>query len=131
MAHVVYRSWSLISQDLEPTQQDPTLPQPPMLTTVAVDSGGSLCFELASASGPLSIEITITGLSAEGRGDDFLLVYRGSAGVYTAMATTWSRGQEGINAVFATTVSGHGDRVKLHLAGGLAIFVTGISFTSD
>ena len=131
MADVVYRSWSLISRDLEPTQQDPTLPQPPMLTTVAVDPGGSLCFELASASEPLSIQISITGLSAEGRGDDFLVVYRGSAGAYAAVDATWARGQEGLNTVFTTTVSGLGDHVKLHLAEGQAIFVTAISFSSD
>jgi hypothetical protein len=131
MADVVYRSWSLISRDLEPTQQDPTLPQPPMLTTVAIDPGGSLCFELVSASEPLSIHISITGLSAEGRGDDFLVVYRGSAGAYAAVDATWSRGQEGLNAVFTTMVSGIGDHVKLHLAEGRAIFVAAISFSSD
>ena len=131
MADVVYHSWSLISQDLEPTQQDPTLTQPPMLTAVAVDPGCSLCFELAAVPGSLSIHLTVTGLSAEGRGDRFLLVYQGSAGAYTAMDATWSRGQEGVNAVFSTTVSGRGDRVKLHLEQGPAIFVTTISFGSE
>ena len=102
-----------------------------MLPTVAVDPGGSMCFELASESEPLSIQISITGLSAEGRGDDFLVVYRGSAGAYAAVDATWARGQEGLNAVFTTTVSGLGDHVKLHLAEGQAIFVTAISFSSD
>lgn len=131
MADVVYRSWSLISQDLEPPRQDPTLTQPPMLTAVAVDPGGSLCFELGEVPGSLSIRLTVTGLSAEGRGDRFLLVYLGSAGAYAAMDATWSRGQEGVDAVFSTTVSGRGDRLKLHLEKGPAIFVTTISFGSE
>ena len=49
MVDVAYRFWSLIHRDLDPLQQEPTLPQPPMLATVAVDCGGSLHFELWKA----------------------------------------------------------------------------------
>ena len=62
---------------------------------------------------------------------DFLAVYRGSPGAYAAVEATWSRGQEGLNAVFTTTVSGLGDRLKLQHAEGQPIFVTAISFGSD
>ncbi len=131
MADVALRTWSLIPRDLDPAQQEPTLPQPPMLTAVAIDPGGSLHFELEGSPADLSIQVTVTGMTAEGRGDDFLHVYRGSAGAYAQVEAPWSRGQDGPNAVFTTHAAGAGDRAKLHLKQGLAIVVTAIGFAAD
>jgi hypothetical protein len=78
MAEVAYGCWSLIPKDFTPASQEPTLTQPPMLTTILVDPGASLHFELAAVA-VLSIQITITGLSGEARESDFLRVYRGTA----------------------------------------------------
>jgi hypothetical protein len=131
MADVAYFSWSLIHQDLEPAQQQPTLPQPPMLTTIALDPRGSLCFVFRDAPERLSIRLVITGISAEGQNEDLLRVYRGEPGAYTAVEATWSRGQDGPDAVFTTEVSASGDHLKLHLSQGRTVIVTGASFTHE
>jgi hypothetical protein len=129
MVDVAYRFWSLIHRDLDPLQQEPTFPQPPMLATVAVDCGGSLHFELASSPAEVTIQLTVAGLSLEGRGDDFLHVFRGTVGAYSKAEVSWSRGQDGPIAVLTTSVTGAGDRLKLYLAEGAPVFVTTVSFS--
>ena len=130
MVDVAYRSWSLIYRDLEPTQQQPALTQPPMLTAIALDPKGSLHFEFANAPAALEIRLVATGMSIEGAGDDFLLVYRGAPGSYKPMASTWARGQDGPDAVLSTVISGIGDHLKLHLTHRRTVIVTAISFSA-
>lgn len=131
MADVFYRSWALIYRDAEPEQQDPTVVQPPMLTTIAVDAGGSLVFALNSPPPRLSIQLRATGASSEGRGAAFLHVYRGAPGAYLPQSCTWSRSQDGAEALFRTTVEGTGDTLKLHLADGGTCIVIAVTIASD
>jgi hypothetical protein len=130
MADVAYRTWSLILRDQDPLQQEPTLPQPPMLATVAVDSGGSLHFELKSSPAAVTVHLTLTGLSVEGRNEDFLQVFRGTIGAYSRVEVTWSRSQDGPMALLTTSVPGAGNRLKIHLAEGAPVFVTSIAFST-
>jgi hypothetical protein len=131
MADVAYSSWSLIHRDLEPTQQQPVLTQPPMLTTIALDPTGSLQFELVSAPEALTIRLVVTGMSIEGAGDDFLLVYRGAPGSYKPVQSTWVKGQDGPDAVLSTAISWIGDHLKLHQTHGRPVIVTTISFSTE
>lgn len=131
MADVAYRSWSLIFRDAEPERQDCTVPQPPMLTTIAVDAGGSLVFELASAPSILALEVRATGASCENRGEDFLHVYRGTGGAYTHRVCSWTRSQDGVDALFRTTAEGTGDLLKLHLPDGATCIISAVSIATD
>ncbi|MDA0337041.1 MAG: hypothetical protein O2782_17905 [bacterium] len=131
MTDVAYRSWSLIHRDLEPTQQQPTIAQPPMMTAMALDPHGSLHFVLAKAPEVLLIRLVATGFSVEGRAEEFLRVYRGAPGSYKPVAATWQRSQDGAEAVFTTAVSGAGDCLKLHLPQGRTAILTGISFRTE
>jgi hypothetical protein len=131
MADVAYQSWSLIPHDVDPLTSEPTVPQPPMMASIALDPGGSLHFVLKTAPPRLTIQLTATALSAEGRSQRLLRVLRGTEGSYERQDATWERGQDGPNAIFTTTVGGTGDRVKLHLPEGLALVATGIAFRED
>lgn len=131
MADVAYTSWSLIPRDLEPASQEPSIKQPPMMTSIAVDPGGSLVFELRDPPTVLVIRAQVTAMTSEGRGGDFIQVLRGSEGAYQPVEAVWTQGQDGPSAILSTLVGGSGDRLKIHLPSGNSVVFTGIEFGDD
>lgn len=130
MAEIAYRSWSLIPRDADPARSRPGVPNPPQMTTVALDRGNSLVFDL-DASHPQTVRLmmTTTALSAEGRGHEPVQVYAGdSDDAMAALPATWERTQDGIHLRFSASLSPVRRKVKLHLASGRTLVVVRVGF---
>jgi len=131
MAQLAYRSWGLIAVDAEPLTGVPSSARPPMLTSVAVDGGASLVFELASHGGDVAVRLEATALSAEGRKTDAFEVYTGSGESFSALpGASWEKTMEGMSGVFSCDLSGVASYVKLRSKAGDSLIVTAVQFTT-
>jgi hypothetical protein len=127
MAEVPYRSWSLIPRDDDPTEGRPNVTNPPLMTALALDAGSSLCFEIDAHQPSLLLRLNVTGISAEGRADDFLQILTGaSEGAFHELPVAWETGQEGLNAVFTATLADVSTVLKLYLVAGPTLVVNKI-----
>ena len=128
MADIAYKTWSLIYRDLEPSQQEPTVRNPPMMPNIAVDAGGSLVFSLVGEHAALRAHVTVTALSAEGRRDGFLQVLSGAAGALQPVPASWSSRPDGANVVLTASLPAAGPSLKLHLPSGPTLVVSAVAF---
>lgn len=127
MSDLPYRKWSLIPRDPEPEQGRPTVINPPMMSTIALDGGASLVFTLDRA--PMSAKLTATALTSDSRRGEFLQVYGGGVqGDFLRAPVTWGRVQDGMHVVFSASLSTAGTCVKLHLPKGPTLVVVKVEF---
>ncbi len=135
MTDVTYKAWYLIPVDQTPAD----LPdegrqfsaQPPMMGTMAVDAGSSLAFDLATdPQSDLHVTVTVTGLSAEGRGADAMAVYAGDSidSSWSTESVTWERGQDAMSAIFRGVVSRPKRFIKLHVPVSPALVIAKVEF---
>ena len=81
MEEIGYHNWGFIPADPEPTTLlDPYMPNLPMLTTLALDSGASLVFLLRLQPTSLQVAFEVTGVSAERHSTNLFKVFTGTSG---------------------------------------------------
>lgn len=132
MTEIAYKAWYFVPADTDPSTGRPVNSQPPLMTTMAVDGGSSLAFDLPGATGPVEVRITVTGISAEGRSDDAVVVLLGDRidGRFEALDLAWERGQDGMNIVLHGTIARPKPIVKIHVATPPALVVTRVEFAT-
>ncbi|MBT3344820.1 MAG: hypothetical protein HN712_02935 [Gemmatimonadetes bacterium] len=132
MSDVAYDAWYFIPLDESPTVGRESRPQPPQMTVIAVDAGSSLAFQVQGVHSALEITVTATGLSAEGRQADVVDLFTGEQidGTFSPAAVTWTRSQDGMNAVFQAPLPRVAPIIKLRVAAPPSLVVTKVEFNT-
>lgn len=132
MTEIAYDAWYFLPLDSEPTQGREVRAQPPLMTSMAVDAGSSLAFRIKPGGSVIHLSMTVTGLSAEGRGENPVEIYVGEQidGEFSSQSVTWERSQDGANAVLHGQLSRAGSIIKLRVSDAPALVVTKMEFAT-
>ena len=119
MSQVAYKSWGLLPHDPEPPTTGLQISNTPMMTTVAMDEGASLVFELGSAISSLIVDSEVTTLSAESIQEDLFAVFTGDNedSFHRLEGISWERNAEGLFVVFSARIPRSERYLKLHFEG--------------
>ena len=132
MEEIGYSNWGLIAFDPEPTNMlEPYLPNPPMLTTVALDPGACLIFLLRAQPTSLQVIFEVTSVSAEGHSPHLFKVYTGTSGTEFSeiQCQDWSKQVEGMYTTFSTVLEGVQPYVKFLAIAPPPLIVNRITFS--
>ena len=76
--------------------------------------------------------MTATGLSADGREADVVDLFTAEQidGTFTPVAATWTRSQDGMNAVFHAALSRLETIIKLHISAPPSLVIAKVEFST-
>lgn len=130
MSVLGYQSWGLIPVDPDPATGECTSSNPPMMSSLALDSGASLYFSLPGNQVALQIRIEITAFSAEATEADSFAFYSGSQPDQFALLSPEgsAKSYEGQYAVFACTLKKVAHLLKIHNRGPRNLVINRVAF---
>ena len=132
MEEIGYHNWGFIPTDPEPTTLlNPYMPNPPMLTTLALDLGASLVFLLRLQPTSLQVAFEVTAVSAERHSANLFKAFTGTSGTEFAeiQHQGWEKESDGMYVTFTALVDGVQPYVKFLAIEDPPLIINRVTFT--